>query len=55
MFCSERGMGRTSGWTENDSPIGWPDVGYGSCPTMSTRTESNGRVNARNTSAPAGR
>ncbi len=29
--------------TANDSPIGWPGVGYGSCPTISTRTSSNGR------------
>ena len=32
MFCSERGIGRTSGATENDSPTGWPGVGIGILP-----------------------
>ena len=55
MLASERGIGRVSGATENDSPIACPGVGYGSCPTISTRTSSNGWVNARSTFAPAGR
>ena len=50
-----RGTGRTSGATENDSPTACPGVGYGSWPTISTRTVANGLVNARSTFAPAGR
>ena len=55
MFASERGTGRVSGATENDSPMACPGVGYGSWPTISTRTSSNGRVKARRMFAPAGR
>ena len=55
MFCRLRGTGRTSRSTENERPTGCPGVGYGSCPTISTRTSSNGRVNARSTRSPAGR
>ncbi|KFD43483.1 hypothetical protein IU11_10795 [Cellulosimicrobium sp. MM] len=43
MFWSERGTGRTCGCTENDSPIGCPGVGYGSCPTTSTRPRQGAR------------
>src|SRR3954464_15351697 len=49
------GIGRTSGATENDRPTAWPGVGYGSWPTISTRTSSNGCLNARSTFSPAGR
>ena len=55
MLARLRGIGRTCGSTENDSPTGWPGVGYGSCPTMSTRTSANGWVKARSTLRPAGR
>jgi hypothetical protein len=55
MLDSDRGTGRVVGDTENDRPTACPGVGYGSCPTMSTRTASNGWVNARSTFAPAGR
>src|SRR5918994_4652954 len=54
MLASERGTGRASGATENDSPTAWPGVGYGSWPTISTRTSSKGRVNAGSTFGPAG-
>ena len=42
--CSARlrGTGRTCGSTANERPIGCPGVGYGSWPTMSTRTSSSG-------------
>ena len=46
------GIGRTSGATENDSPTACPGVGYGSCPTISTRTSSKGCWKARSTFAP---
>src|SRR5690625_4528664 len=55
MFTNERGSGRTWGCTEKDSPMACPGVGYGSWPTMSTRTFASGRVKARRTSSPAGR
>src|SRR6185436_14127834 len=55
MLASDRGIGRTSGATENDSPTACPGVGYGSCPTISTRASANGRVKARSTFGPAGR
>ena len=55
MLLRLRGIGRTSGATENDSPTAWPGVGYGSCPTMRTRTPASGRVKARSTLGPAGR
>ena len=46
---ARRGPRRTRG-----RPRG-PGVGYGSCPTISTRTSAMGRVNARSTFDPAGR
>ncbi len=56
MFARLRGSGATCGWTEKHRPMGWPGVGYGSWPTMSTRTSSNdGDRNARSTALPAGR
>ena len=55
MFSRLRGSGRTSGATEKLRPTACPGVGYGSCPTISTRTASKGNVKARNTFAPAGR
>ena len=54
MLISDLGSA-TPGRTENDKPIAWPGVGYGSCPTIRTFTLSNGYVNARSTSVPAGR
>ena len=55
MLSRLRGSGRTSGATEKLSPTACPGVGYGSWPTMSTRTSSNGKVKARSTFSPAGR
>ncbi len=55
MLPSDRGTGRTCRSTAKDSPIGWPGVGYGSWPTISTLTCDIGRSNARSTSGPAGR
>src|SRR6266496_576082 len=49
------GSGATSGATEKHRPIGWPGVGYGSWPTMRTRTSANGCLNARSTLSPDGR
>src|SRR5436305_15343461 len=49
------GIGRTSGATGKLGPTACPGVGYGSCPTMSTRTSWNGCLNARRTCSPAGR
>src|SRR3954469_10059559 len=49
------GIGRTSGATEKLNPTACPGVGYGSCPTISTRTSWNGCLNARSTCSPAGR
>src|SRR5262245_32485350 len=55
MFTRLFGSGRTSGATEKHRPIGWPGVGYGSWPTISTRTSANGCLNARSTFSPDGR
>ena len=55
MLPSDRGTGRTWRSTANESPIGWPGVGYGSWPTISTFARDIGRSNARSTSGPAGR
>ena len=55
MLVRERGSGRTCRSTAKDSPIGCPGVGYGSWPTISTRTSDIGRVKARSTASPAGR
>src|SRR3954451_7620790 len=55
MFTRLRGSGWTSGATENDSPTGWPGVGYGSWPTSSTFTSASGRLNARRMWSPCGR
>ena len=52
MLSRLGGSRRTSGATEKLSPTGWPGVGYGSWPTMSTRTSSNGCLNARSTFSP---
>src|SRR6478609_4648307 len=49
------GSGRTCPSTAKLRPIGWPGVGYGSCPTISTRTSFNGRWKARKMWSPAGR
>ena len=54
MFCRLLGSGLTSGETANDSPMACPAVGYGSCPTNSTRTESTGCSKARITRGNAG-
>ena len=43
------------GATEKLRPTGCPGVGYGSWPTISTRTSANGCLKARSTSSPAGR
>ena len=59
MLASDRGTGRVVGDTENDSPTAWPGVGYGSWPTISTRTAVEGlgeraqHVGARGQVAPA--
>ena len=55
MLARLRGTGRTCGSTANERPIGCPGVGYGSCPTMSTRTSSSGAPNALSTRSPLGR
>ena len=55
MFWRLRGIGRTWRSTANDRPMGWPGVGYGSWPTISTRTSEYGARNARSTFSPAGR
>src|ERR1700722_5412373 len=55
MLTSRPGSRRTSGATEKLSPTAYPGVGYGSCPTISTRTPANGCLNARSTFSPDGR
>src|SRR5580692_9639409 len=55
MLTRLAGSRRTSGATEKLRPTGCPGVGYGSCPTISTRTSANGCWKARSTRSPAGR
>src|SRR5580658_11321342 len=55
MLTRLPGSRRTSGATEKLSPTAYPGVGYGSWPTISTRTPANGSLNARSTFSPAGR
>ncbi len=55
MLIRLAGIGRTSGPTEKLSPTAWPGVGYGSCPTISTRTSAKGCWKARSTFGPEGR
>src|SRR5215472_344219 len=45
----------TFGSTEKLRPTGWPGVGYGSWPTISTVTSSNGCLKARSTFSPDGK
>src|SRR3984957_6660460 len=55
MLTRLPGSRRTSGATEKLSPTAYPGVGYGSCPTISTRTPANGCLNPRSTFPPDGR
>ena len=55
MLTRLGGIRRVPGATEKLRPMAFPGVGYGSWPTMSTRTSSNGCLNARSTFSPAGR
>jgi hypothetical protein len=49
------GSGDTSGATAKANPTADPGVGYGSWPTMSTRTSATGIDSERNTTSAEGR
>ena len=55
MLIRLGGRRRTSGATEKLSPTGFPGVGYGSWPTISTRTSAKGCWNARSARSARGR